>query len=198
MATFVARRLLLLVPVLLGVSVITFSLMHVTPGDPVDIMLGERASRADRELLRRQYHLDRPLGEQLGRYLAGVVRGDLGRSFATRREVSDLVAERFPRTLLLAVTAPDPGSTPDCEMASPRGFWINTLDSQMDHRDVARLLGSMLGVIEMIEHDYTMEFGEEIRELIDDARGSGHAMRWNIVPTESTDARPWSRSAGSR
>lgn len=105
MPAYLLRRLLLLVPVLLGVSVVTFSLMHVTPGDPVDVMLGESASPADREALRRQLRLDRPLPEQFALYLAGLLRGDLQQSFHFRRGVAGLIGERYPRTLLLAGVA---------------------------------------------------------------------------------------------
>jgi len=89
-----------------------------------------------------------------------------------------MAAEGTPRTLLLAVTAPDPEMTPDSENASPQGFWINTIDSETGAREYALVLGAMLGLIEKLEHDLVVEFGDDLREVIDDARGFGHAIRW--------------------
>ena len=122
----------------------------------------------------------------------------LDRKFRTLAGKCKSALDGMPRTLLLAVTAPDPGSTPDCEMASPRGLWINTIDSQIHARDVARVVGSMMGMLEKYEHELAMEFGEEIREAVDDARDFGHAMRWGCVPMESMEARPWSRAKVTR
>ena len=95
------------------------------------------------------------------------------------------------RTLLLAVSAPDPATTRDCEHAEPRGFWIHRLDTQISMKTVAELLGSMQGLIDMLEHTYTMEFGDEFRELIDDARERGHSIRMNTVPVTPVEATPW-------
>lgn len=103
--------------------------------------------------------------------------------------------EGMPRTLVMAATLPDSETTPDCEQSLPRAFWINRIDSQATAKSIAELLGSLLAIIEMIEHDYTMEFGESFRDQLDEARVSGHAARPNIVPTEPTEARPWPRDA---
>ena len=80
MLRVVVRRLLLAVPTTLAVATLVFSLIHLIPGDPVLIMLGEGAQPTDVEQLRERLGLDRPLGEQYARFLAGLVRGDLGRS----------------------------------------------------------------------------------------------------------------------
>ena len=92
-------------PVLLTVSVLVFLMSHLTPGDPATIMLGENASAADVERLRHQLGLDRPLAVQYGRYLAGIVRGDLGRSIRSGRPVALEIWERFPPTLQLTLAA---------------------------------------------------------------------------------------------
>ncbi len=78
MLRYLARRLVLTIPVLLGVATLVFSLIHFIPGDPAQAMLGETASEQDVEELRRRLGLDRPLIEQYGAFLGGVVRGDLG------------------------------------------------------------------------------------------------------------------------
>lgn len=99
------RRLLSTAIVVLGVVVLVFLLIHLIPGDPVDVMLGESASAADREALRHQLGLDRPLAAQLGDYLGGLARGELGHSLQHRRPIVELLAERIPATLELALAA---------------------------------------------------------------------------------------------
>lgn len=102
---FIARRLLLTVPVLLGVATLVFSLIHFIPGDPVQAMLGDAASPQDVEELRTRLGLDRPLIEQYGTFLRGVVRGDLGRSMRTNQPVTETIVERMPATFELALAA---------------------------------------------------------------------------------------------
>jgi peptide/nickel transport system permease protein len=96
------RRLLTLVPTLLGVVTLVFAFLHLVPGDPVDVMLGETALAADKAALRAELGLDRPILEQYGTYLAGIVQGDLGRSFSYREPVAEVIAGRLPATLELA------------------------------------------------------------------------------------------------
>ena len=105
MLAFILRRLGATVPVLLVVSVLVFLMSHLTPGDPATIMLGENASAADVERLRHQLGLDRPLPVQYARYLAGVVRGDLGLSIRSGRPVALEIWDRFPPTLQLTLAA---------------------------------------------------------------------------------------------
>jgi len=105
MRRYLARRLLLLVPVLAGVSIIIFMVLHLSPGDPVDIMLGSQATAEDRARLRTQLGLDQPLPVQYVRWVGHVVRGDLGRSLWMKRAVLDEVLGRFKATLLLTGTA---------------------------------------------------------------------------------------------
>jgi ABC-type dipeptide/oligopeptide/nickel transport system permease component len=120
-----AKRLLLTLPVLWVVVSVVFLLIHLVPGDPVVQMLGEGATAADVSTLRHAYGLDAPLGTQYGRYLSGMVRGDLGQSLRLRDSVMHLVLQRYPYTLALALAALALGV-----LASvPAGVWAAT------HRD---------------------------------------------------------------
>ena len=105
MFSYVLRRLGLLVPTLLGLSILTFSLVHLVPGDPAAVMLGERATPEALTALRAELGLDRPLYEQYGRYLSGLLAGDLGRSLKTREKVAVEIGTRFPATFELAFAA---------------------------------------------------------------------------------------------
>jgi len=91
----------LLVPVLLGVSIIIFMVLHLSPGDPAEIMLGSQATQADLERLRAELGLTQPLYIQYVHWLGLVVRGDLGRSIWMKRPVLGEVLERFKATLVL-------------------------------------------------------------------------------------------------
>ena len=105
MRVFLTRRILLLVPTLLGVTLATFLMLHLTPGDPVTIMLGEFASTADVARLRTELGLDRPLVVQYLKFLGRVIRGDLGDSIRSHRSVAEEIAERLPPTMELALAA---------------------------------------------------------------------------------------------
>ena len=105
MLRMLGRRLALTLPTLFGVLVVTFLLLNVIPGDPVLEMVGERADSATIARLRAELRLDDPLPVQFGHYLWGVVRGDLGRSYITRRPIARDLAERFPKTAQLALAA---------------------------------------------------------------------------------------------
>ncbi len=105
MRRYILRRVLLLIPVVLGVATAVFFIIHLIPGDPVEIMLGEQAQAADREQLRKTLGLDRPVLEQYVRFLGGLAKGDLGRSLHHRRGVAGLVLERLPATLELGAAA---------------------------------------------------------------------------------------------
>jgi peptide/nickel transport system permease protein len=99
------QKLLDLAVVLLGVGILVFLLLHLIPGDPVEVMLGESARPADKAALRAALGLDLPLGEQLVRYLAGLAQLDLGESLHSQRPVVVLLGERIPATLRLALAA---------------------------------------------------------------------------------------------
>jgi ABC-type dipeptide/oligopeptide/nickel transport system permease component len=98
-------RLLYTLPALWLVLTLVFLLIHIVPGDPVQQMLGEGAAPAEVEHLRHALGLDQPLAEQYGRYLAGLVRGDLGQSFRFQAPVGRIIFERYPATLQLAAVA---------------------------------------------------------------------------------------------
>jgi ABC-type dipeptide/oligopeptide/nickel transport system permease component len=102
---FLLARLALLVPTLLGVLAVTFLLLYVAPGDPVEAMVGERADSATVASLRAQLHLDDPVPVQFVRYVGGALRGDLGTSYITRRPILGDLLHRFPATLQLAGAA---------------------------------------------------------------------------------------------
>jgi ABC-type dipeptide/oligopeptide/nickel transport system permease component len=102
---FFFRRLLLTIPVLLGVATLVFSLIHLVPGDPVQAMLGDSASPEDMAEMRERLGLDRPLVVQYVAFLKGAATGDLGTSLRTDRAVVSDIAERLPATFELAGAA---------------------------------------------------------------------------------------------
>jgi peptide/nickel transport system permease protein len=105
MGPYLVRRLLLTVPVLLGVATLVFALIHLVPGDPVQSMLGEGASQEEIVELRHRLGLDRPLLTQYQSFLAGIVRGDLGSSFRYGTPVTSEIRDRLVRTMQLAAAA---------------------------------------------------------------------------------------------
>ena len=105
MLRYLIRRLLLTVPVLLGVATLVFSLIHLVPGDPAQAMLGDGASPQDIAELRRNLGLDEPLLDQYVTFLRHAITGDLGRSFRTGQPVTAMIVERIPATAELALAA---------------------------------------------------------------------------------------------
>ena len=105
MRRYVARRLLLLAPVLVGVSIVVFMVLHLSPGDPAEIMLGSQATQEDLARLRQDLGLTEPLHIQYLRWVSHVARGDLGRSLWMRRPVLDEVLHRYKATLVLTASA---------------------------------------------------------------------------------------------
>lgn len=101
MARYIFHRLLVALPVLLGVSLFTFGLVRWIPGDPILVMLGPDAIGADVEGIRRLYGLDRPWPVQYVEWLTGVLRGDLGQSIRTRMPVGQSILQRLPVTIEL-------------------------------------------------------------------------------------------------
>jgi peptide/nickel transport system permease protein len=104
-ATYLLRRLVQLPFVLAVVTLVIFSLIHVTPGDPVQIMLGMDTSPESIKALREVYHLDRPLPEQYWLWVTRALRGDLGNSIRQHQPVTEMLAERFPISLRLATAS---------------------------------------------------------------------------------------------
>ena len=109
MSTYVLRRLLLFVPTLVGASILIFVLLRLVPGDIAEILVyqtGSESSGVQRrqiQQIRRELGLDRPIAAQYGDWVAGAVRGDFGQSYVQRRPVADILRERFPRSMELAI-----------------------------------------------------------------------------------------------
>jgi peptide/nickel transport system permease protein len=105
MLRFVVRRLLLLVPILIGLSILVFLWIRLLPGGPAQALLGERGTDEQAAAIERQYGLDEPLHVQYWSYVKTVAGGDFGDSIATRRPVVEELKERFPATIELALAA---------------------------------------------------------------------------------------------
>ena len=105
MARYVAKRLLWMIPITLGVAVLVFTLMTFCPGDPAEIILGSTATEENLESLRQELGLNQPFFVRLGTFLSDTfLHFDLGNSWATGASVKDAILERLPRTLILATT----------------------------------------------------------------------------------------------
>jgi len=126
---FVVRRLLLLIPVVIGVSIVSFSIMHMIPGDPARIIAGEGATIEDIMSIRTKYGLDRPLIEQYLRFMKGIITNDL-RSIRTERPILTELLPRFANTAQLAlvsiVISSVIGVTLGIVSAVKRNSWIDT------------------------------------------------------------------------
>jgi peptide/nickel transport system permease protein len=105
MTRFIVGRLLLVVPVLIGVSIIVFLLVQLAPGDVTSTLLGPMGSDSAKEVLRVQMGLDKPLPVQYAKWLGQILQGDLGTSWVHKRPVTDIVLPKFATTALLAGTA---------------------------------------------------------------------------------------------
>ncbi len=104
MLRYILKRLLLLIPVLLGVSIIIFVIIHMAPGDPAQVMLGPTATQTDIEQLRENLGLNKPLHIQYFIFLKNALQGDFGRSIRTNTPVMEEIMSRFPATLKLSAT----------------------------------------------------------------------------------------------
>ncbi|HEV2260921.1 MAG TPA: ABC transporter permease [Candidatus Rubrimentiphilum sp.] len=105
MTQFILRRLLLAIPTLIGVTILTFVLLHLAPGNLAQTLAGENATPAQVQRITHELGLDRPIYEQYGIWLGKLVRGDLGFSYAQQASVISLIGERLGRTLLLMGSA---------------------------------------------------------------------------------------------
>jgi peptide/nickel transport system permease protein len=141
MLRFVVRRLLLLVPILLGLSILLFLWIRALPGGPAESLLGERATPEAIEQIERVYGLDRPIHEQYLKYLENlVVHRDLGTSISSRRAVTEEIGRRFPATIELALAA----MVFAIALGIPLGFFAaKRYGSVFDH---ASLVTSLLGI----------------------------------------------------
>ena len=140
MLRYVVRRLLLLVPILLGVSLLIFFWIRALPGSPAEALLGERATPQLVHQLRQRYGLDKPVYRQYFAYLKTTLEGDFGVSVATHRHVSDEIKQRFPATIELALAAMFFAVL----VGIPLGFFAAKRHGGFfDH---ATLIGSLLGI----------------------------------------------------
>ncbi|MEX2211763.1 MAG: ABC transporter permease, partial [Gaiellaceae bacterium] len=140
MLRFVVRRLLLLVPILLGLSLLVFGWIRWLPGSPAIALLGERATPETVAQIERQYGLDRPIHVQYWRYLNNVARADFGDSIVTRRSVVTELREKFPATIELALAA----MFVSVLLGIPLGFIAaKRYGGPLDH---ASLVASLLGI----------------------------------------------------
>ena len=105
MSTFILRRLVLAVPVLLGILAVTFALARLIPGDPCRAMLGEKASQATCDAFIIRYGLNKPIPEQFAIYINDIIHGDLGDSLRFGEPITTLLSERLPVTVELATMA---------------------------------------------------------------------------------------------
>ena len=140
MSQYIARRLLSLIPVLLGVSIVVFSLIRLIPGDPVTVMLGEKARAEDVARVRAEMGFNRPIYIQYGEWMGHVLRGDLGKSIINHTPVMDELRQRLSATiemivvgLLLGVAI---GISVGILSAIKRNSWL----------DVVATLGALIGV----------------------------------------------------
>ncbi|HAS92396.1 MAG TPA: ABC transporter permease [Sedimentibacter sp.] len=105
MLKYIFKKLLMMIPILLGLTIILFLILHLAPGDPVHLVVGPNVTPEVYENVRRSMGLDRPLIIQYFDYLSNLVKGDLGSSILQHRPVADIVLERFPITIGLGVRA---------------------------------------------------------------------------------------------
>ena len=104
MARYIGKRLLWMIPIILGVAILVFTMMTFCPGDPAEIILGTTATEADLAVKRVELGLDQPYIVRLAQYLSDVfLHFDLGKSWITNIDIGTSIAERMPRTLVLAV-----------------------------------------------------------------------------------------------
>jgi len=138
--TYVARRLILLLPVLIGVSLVSFGLLQLVPGDPALILAGEEATEEVLTRIRHEYGLNQPLPVQFLAYLRHAVAGDLGISIQSRQPVATLLAQRFPFTLKLAFLA--------ILVSAILGVIAGVVAATRRNStlDLAALLGSLVGI----------------------------------------------------
>jgi peptide/nickel transport system permease protein len=140
MLRFVVRRLLLLVPILIGVSLLVFGWIHALPGSPAEALLGEHATPQAIAQVRRQYGLDKPIYVQYWNYVKTLAHGDLGTSITTTRTVTYELRQRFPATVELAFAAMFFAMF----LGIPLGFFAaKRYGSVFDH---VGLIGSLIGI----------------------------------------------------
>ena len=104
MRAYVIRKLMLMIPILLGIVVVSFIIVHIAPGDPTTVMVSPKIKPADLARIKSNLGLEEPLSVQFVKWFRNVLQFDLGVSFISGRKVSDVVKEKIPNTLLLMGT----------------------------------------------------------------------------------------------
>jgi peptide/nickel transport system permease protein len=140
MLRYILHRILMLVPVLLGVTLVSFSLLHLVPGDPAEILGGQEATAADIARIRAEYGLDKPLVVQYLRFVGNALRGDMGISIASRHPVRELLFQRLAFTLQLSFAS--------ILVASAIGLLAGIISSTRQYSvfDTASMLGALFGI----------------------------------------------------
>lgn len=131
---YVLQRLAQAAPLLFGLLLLNFVLIHTAPGDPIYLLAGQSGDAAYYAEMRARFGLDRPLPEQLGRYILNVARGDFGYSFAYRQPVFQVILSRVPATLLLSIS----GLT----VATVLGIWLGAVAARHADRPLDHLISS--------------------------------------------------------
>jgi peptide/nickel transport system permease protein len=140
MISFVVRRLLLAIPVLLGIVFVTFALARVLPGDPCRAALGERATAAVCDAFIKRVGLDQPIPVQFYRYMGDLLRGDLGESFRFGRPATQILVERLPMTVELSISAMIFATLVSIPLGIISAYWHNSAV------DVGTMMGANIGV----------------------------------------------------
>jgi peptide/nickel transport system permease protein len=140
MLGFIIRRSLTIIPTLLGVSIVVFLLLAITPGDPAELLLGERATVESLEVMREYLGLNEPLHVQYGLFLKRLVKLDLGETIWTRQKVSVEIKERFPATIELSLAA--------LFLACLFGVFLGIVSASKQYSifDYLSMVGSLIGV----------------------------------------------------
>jgi peptide/nickel transport system permease protein len=140
MLAYIIRRIFIMIPTLLGVSIIVFLMLHLTPGDPAELLMGERASEEALQEIREHLGLNKPLYVQYGMFLKQLMKGDLGETIWTRQKVWIEVKQRFPATIELSVVALF------ISIVLGMIFGIVSATKQYSIFDYVSMLGALVGV----------------------------------------------------
>ena len=140
MSGFIIRRILIVIPTILGVTVIIFLMLSITPGDPAELLLGERATQEALESMREYLGLNKPLHVQYALFLKRVVKFDLGETIWSREKVSKEIQDRFPATIELALAA--------MMISTLLGVTLGIISATKQYSwfDYGSMLGSLVGV----------------------------------------------------
>lgn len=140
MIRYILRRILMLIPVMLGVTLVSFSLLQMVPGDPAEVLAGQEATEEDVQRIRHEYGLDRPIVVQYARFVLNAARGDLGISIQSRHPVRELLLQRLAFTLQLSLVS--------ILVAVALGLLAGIVSStrQYSFFDTASMLGALFGI----------------------------------------------------